>query len=141
MVAYVDPVVLPPDVEQLAIQYLSGPLSPTPVATRLPSPSDAADTVNGLLRVEAGGGQRANKFQHDVQVILHGYNPDEVAASLLARQAMALVGAARGQTVGGWYIVGVMDAVEPHRLTDPDVILPRYRCAVTWRVAGQQWSP
>ena len=44
-------------------------------------------------------------------------------------------------TVSNWYVVGVMNTVVAHRLTDPDVILPRYRAMVTWRVAGQPWNP
>lgn len=141
----VDPIVLPPDIEALAINYLSAILSPTPVATRMPSPTDDADTLNGLLRIEYGGGSKPNRFQWDVQCILHGYSPNEIQASLIARQAVALMSAARGQSVtdgtNSWYVVGVEGVVAPHRLTDPDVILPRYRAAVTWRVAGQQWNP
>jgi hypothetical protein len=94
-----------------------------------------------MVRVEYGGGTKPNRFQWDVQAILSGYSPNEIQASLLASQAVALMSAARGQTVAGWYVVGVMGVVAPHRLTDPDVILPRYRAAVTWRVAGQQWNP
>lgn len=142
---FVDPVVLPPDLETLGINYLTPHLSPTPVATRLPSPTADADTVNGFLRVEFGGGSKPNRFQWDVQLIVHGYNPNEILASQHARQAVALLSAARGQTVSDgtsdWFVVGVMGVVAPHRLTDPDVILPRYRSSVTWRVVGQQWNP
>jgi hypothetical protein len=137
----VDPIVLPPDIEALAVSFLSPILSPTPVTTRLPSPTIDADTVNGMVRVEYGGGTKPNRFQWDLQCIMSGYSPNEIQASLLASQAVALMSAARGQTVNGWYVVGVMGVVAPHRLTDPDVILPRYRATVTWRVAGQQWNP
>jgi hypothetical protein len=142
---FVDPVLLPPDIETLAINYLGPSLSPTPVATRLPTPTNDADTVNGFMRVEAGSGTKANRFQYDVQCILLGYSPDEVQAQLITRQAVALMSAGRGQTVSdgvtGWYVVGVMGVVGTHRATDPDVILPRYRASVTWRVAGQPWNP
>lgn len=137
----VDPILLPPDIEALAFDFLTPNLAPTPVATRLPTPDVAADTVNGFLRLEYGGGSKPNRFQYDVQCILHGYSPDETQASLVAAQAVALMAAGRGQTISGWYVVGVMGVVAPHRLTDPDVILPRYRAAVTWRVAGQPWNP
>jgi len=137
----VDPVLLPPDLEALAVAYLSAPLAPTPVTTRMPSPQITADTINGLLRIEYGGGFKPNRFQYDVQCILHGYSPNETQASLIANQAVALMAAARGQTITGWYVVGVMNVVVPMRLTDPDVILPRYRAMVTWRVAGQPWNP
>jgi hypothetical protein len=143
--AFVDPVVLPPNIETLAINYLKSYLSPTPIATRLPTPSADADTVNGFLRVESGGGSKPNRFQYDIQCILHGYSPNEIQADTVAEQAVALMGAGRGQTVSdgtnNWYVVGVMGVVVPHRLTDPDVILPRYRASVTWRVAGQPWNP
>lgn len=141
----VDPVVLPPDIEALAINFLQTFLSPTPVTTRLPTPSKDADTINGLLRVEHGGGSKPNRFQYDVQCIMSGYSPNEIQAQSIANQAVALMSAGRGQSVSdgtnNWYVVGVMGVVAPHRLTDPDVILPRYRATVTWRVAGQQWNP
>lgn len=145
MTLFVDPVVLPPDLETLGINYLSPTLSPTPVATRLPSPTQDADTVNGFVRLELGGGSKPNRFQYDMQLIGHAYSPNEITADHIANQAVALLSAARGQTISdgttNWYVVGVMGVVAPHRLTDPDVILPRYRFSVTWRVAGQQWNP
>lgn len=137
----VDPVLLPPNIEQLARAYLLGPLTPTPIATRLPSPDKAADTVNGFLRTEAAGGFRSNRLHYDTQCLLHAYSPNETQAKQIAAQAVALMAAARGQIVNGWYVVGVMNVVLPHRLTDPNVSLPRFRSMVTWRVAGQQWTP
>ena len=147
----VDPVLLPPKIEVLAISYLKNTLSPTLVVTKLPDPIDDAEPVTeagsvaGILRVEAAGGFRANRFQYDMQCLLHGYSSDEDTANYIADQAIALMAAARGQTVSdtvsNWYVVGVMNVVVAHRLTDPDVILPRYRAMVTWRVAGQPWNP
>lgn len=141
MTVFVDPVVLPPDVESLARAYLLDKLAPTPIATRLPRPESDDDTVNGMLRVEYGGGSKPNWFQYDVQCLLHAYDPNEIAAKQIAAKAVALMGAARGQTINGWYVVGVMAVIAPARLTDPNVNLPRFRSAVTWRVAGQQWNP
>lgn len=141
----VDPVLLPPKIEVLGVQYLKIPMTPTRIGTRLPDPEDDADTVNGFLRVEAGGGSKVNRFQYDMQCILHGYSPDEDQANDITNKAIALMSAARGQTVTAddvdWYVVGVFGIVVAHRLTDPDVILPRYRSMVTWRVAGQPWNP
>lgn len=137
----VDPVLLPPDIEILARAYLLEPLAPTPIATRVPTPNIDADTVNGFLRVESAGGFKSNRFQYDAQCLLHAYNPDEISAKQLAAKTVALMSAARGQSINGWYVVGVMNVVAPHRLTDPDVSLPRFRSMVTWRVAGQQWNP
>lgn len=137
----VDPIVLPPLIEDIAIAYMLPLMSSVPIVTRLPNPADAADTVNGVLRVEAGGGYKHDRFQYDMQLLLHGYSPDETQANLIANQAVALMSGARGQTINGWFVTGVMNVVTAHRLTDPDVNLPRYRAMVTWRVAGQQWNP
>jgi hypothetical protein len=141
-----DPVLLPPDIESLARTYLLAALAPTPIATRMPAPPDAAITINGLLRVEYGGGSKPNPFQYDAQCLLHGYHPNEIVAKQITGKALALMGAARGHTVvdtlgNGWYVVGVFAMGLPQRLTDPDVNLPRFRSAVTWRVVGQPWTP
>lgn len=141
MTAYVDPVLLPPDIEGLARAYLLDAMSPTPIATRLPTPDNDADTVGGFLRLEYGGGSKPNHFQYDVQCLMHAYCPNEIQAKAIAGKAVALMSAARGQTINGWYVVGVMGVMMPARLTDPNVNLPRFRSAVTWRVAGQQWTP
>ena len=135
------PILKPPKIGQLFRAYLLGPMSPTPIATRLPSPDKDADTVNGFLRLEYGGGSKPNPFQYDVQCIMHGYSPDQNQAEEIANNAVALASAAQGQTVNGWFVVGVSGVVVPHQLTDPDVILPRFRSSVTWRVVGQQWNP
>lgn len=142
----VDPIILPPAIETLSRSFLTPLLTPTPVATRLPSPASDADTVNGFLRVESGGGGKPNRFQYDMQTILSAYSPDEIQAEHIVGQAVAVMSAARGQTINdgtfGWFVVGVMGVVAPHRLNDPDVVnLTRYRASVTWRVAGQQWNP
>jgi hypothetical protein len=141
----VDPVLLPPKIEVLARAYLLNAMSPTPIITRLPEPNDTADTVNGVLRVEAGGGGRVNRFQYDMTCLLHGYSPDEDQANDIANRAVALASAARGQTISDgtsdWFVVAVPSVGMPQRRTDPDVILPRYLSAVTWRVAGQPWTP
>lgn len=138
---FVYPVVLPPDIENLARAFLLEALAPTPIATRLPSPSYNADTINGFLRVEFGGGSKPNPFQYDAQCLLHGYSPNEIEAKQITAKAVALMGAAQGATVNGWYVVGVESVMLPSRLTDPNVILPRFRAGVTWRVAGQEWNP
>lgn len=135
---YVDPVILPADVEWMAQYYLTPIMSPTPVATRLPQPAQDADTVNGFLRVEFGGGTQANKFEWNLSTILHAYSPNEIQASQISRTATAWMAAARGQIIAGWGITEVPNSVAPHRLADPNVQnLTRYRSMVTWRVPGQ----
>ena len=144
MTLFVDPVLLPPKIEVLARAYLL-PLMGVPIVTRVDNPSALTDSTADVLRVEAGGGTKPNRFQYDMTCLLHGYSPDEDQANDIADKAVALMSAARGQTVSdgtsNWYVVGVMDAGVAQRRTDPDVILPRYFATVTWRMAGQPWTP
>ena len=130
------PVVIPADIEELVVSYLTDLLDPTPVATRLPSPAATDDTVKGFLRVECAGGTKPNLAQYDLNVLIHAYSPDEVQASLIARRAVAYLSAAAGLTIDGWFIGDTSNPVTPTRLTDPNVNLPRYRGMCTWRVSG-----
>jgi hypothetical protein len=43
---------------------------------------------------------------------------------------------AQGLTIMGWYVVMVVNAVGGEKLPNPDIELPRYRSALTWRVQG-----
>jgi hypothetical protein len=131
------PVLLPPKIEELAVAFLQPFLDPTPVATRLPSPDNNADTVNGFLRVEAGGGTMPDMFQYDMTCLLHGYSPDESQANDITNLAIGLMGAADGTTVNGFYITYIPSVGVAQRRTDPDVNLPRYLASVTWRIPGQ----
>ena len=130
------PVMVPADIEELVVAYLGDLLWPTPVRTRLPSPDMDPDV--GFLRVESAGGTKADLVHYDLSVIVHGYSPDEVTASSIARRAVAYLSAAAGLTIDGWYIATTSDPVTPARLTDPNVNLPRYRAMCTWRIAGRQ---
>jgi hypothetical protein len=137
---FIDPVLEPADIEWLGLYYLTH-LTPdfgsTPIGTRLPNPADNADTINGFLRLEAGGGSAANAFEYNQSLILHSYSPNEIQASWICRTAFKWAKAARGQSVAGWYVSAVTGCVMPHRLSDPNVIgLIRYRAMVTWRVPG-----
>jgi hypothetical protein len=49
-------VIWPPPVQGLAVNYFTPIMAPVPGASRLPQPSKSGDTVNGFLRIEAGGG-------------------------------------------------------------------------------------
>lgn len=133
------PIMVPADIEELTIAYLTPLLWPTPVSTRLPAP-DTIDS-DGWLRVEAAGGTQPNFIEHDLNVMVHGYCADEVQASSIARRAVAALVAAAGTTVNGWYVGDTSNPVTPGRFTDPNVNLPRYRAICTWRVAAQQWTP
>jgi len=134
---FIDPVLEPADIESLGLYYLTPYMGNTPIATRLPNPKDQADTINGFLRIEAGGGSDANRFEYNLSLILHGYSPYEIQASQICRNAYKWAKAATGQQVAGWYVSHVVNTVAPHRLGDPNVEeLTRYRALVTWRVPG-----
>lgn len=136
MTSYVVPPLLPPDVQDLAIYYFTPLLSPTPVESRLPVVANDRDTVNGFLTVEAGDISRDGLAQWDVSMILHAYSPVEAEAADISNKAMAYGTAVQGQTVMGWYIVGLVVAIGSRQVPNPNVNLPRYRSALTWRVQG-----
>lgn len=136
MTNYVVPPLKLADIEDLAIYYFTPILTPTPVDTRLPKVDAQADTVNGFLTVEAGPSVRVGLAQWDQSFILHSYSPVEAEAADIIGNAMAYGSAVQGLTIMGWYIVGVMNVVGGEKLPNPDVDLPRYRGALTWRVQG-----
>jgi len=134
---FIDPVIEPPDIEFLGIYFLIPHMGSTPIATRMPNPQQQSDTINGFLRVEAGGGNAPNPFEYNLSLILHSYSPNELEASSICRTAYKWARAARGQTISGYYVSEVCNSVSPHRLGDPNVIgLTRYRAMVTWRIPG-----
>jgi hypothetical protein len=141
----VDPILRPPKIEVLARAYLLTPMSPIPVVTRVDNPGQLTDFGTAVLRVEAGGGTKPNRFQYDMTFLLHGYSPDEDEAKQIACDAIGVAAAARGQRINdgttNWDVAGVMNVSVPERRTDPDVILPRYLAFVTWRIPGQPWTP
>ena len=69
---FIDPVIEPADIESLGLYYLTPYMGTTPIATRLPDPAKQADTINGFLRIEAGGGGDPSRFQDDLSLIMHG---------------------------------------------------------------------
>src|SRR5271156_3408222 len=82
---FVDPVLEPGDIEWMGMYYLAQYMGTVPIATRLPNPANDADTINGFLRLEAGGGSCPNAFEYDMTLLLHGYSPNEVQASQICR--------------------------------------------------------
>lgn len=136
------PVLVPADIEAMALFFLTPKLAPTPVATRLPDDSDPNDTINGFLRIEAGGGVKLNYTQYNQTVQLHTYVPNEyeVQGVDIANKAIAYMSAAVGVTVNGCYIADVPNASVVQRRTDTRVNLLRYMSWVTWTVEGQPIS-
>lgn len=133
---FVVPPLLPPDVQDLGIYYFTPFLTPTVVDSRLPKPDDLADTVHGFLTIEAGDISRVGLAQWDVSMILHAYSPVEAEAADISNKAMAYGTAVQGLTVMTWYIVSLVTAIGSRQVPNPDINLPRYRSALTWRVAG-----
>jgi hypothetical protein len=136
--------VRPPPTEALAKAYFGPLLAPTPVATRVPEPSKTADTINGFLRVEAGGGTlRGEMLLWDVAVILHAYanNTEEYLAEQLINDALTWGSNASGYTQAmpngdEWYITYSRCTANATRKADPYVNMTRYRAMVTWRIPG-----
>lgn len=134
---YVVPPLLPPDTQDLGIYYFTPILSPTVVDSRLPNPDDDRDTINGFMTIEAGDISRFGLAQWDISMILHSYSPVQSEAADISNKVMAYGTAVQGLTVMGWYIVGLVTAIGSRQIPNPDVNLPRYRSALTWRVQGR----
>lgn len=136
MTSYVVPPLDSPDIEDLATFYFTSRIAPTPIDTRLPDVSDDKDTINGFVTVEAGNMTRVGLAQWDCDFVLHSYSPVEYQAADTSRKLMAYGTSAQGLTVMGWYIVSVPIALGGAKIPNPDISLPRYRSALTWRVQG-----
>lgn len=137
MSGYPVPALLPPDTEDLGTYYFTPFLAPTLIDTRLPNPAANADTINGFVTIESAPVIRIGLAAYDVSMLLHCYSPKEAEAADLSRTVMAHGTAVQGKTIMGWYVIGLVSAVGGVKLPNPDVSLPRYRCALTWRIQGQ----
>lgn len=138
----------PPPTEKLAELYFTSLMAPVPVGTRLPRPADTADTINGFLRIEAGGGvlRPSKGFEQllwDVSVILHAYSPNtqEALAEEIIGRAIAWGSNAQGTTTtllngDKWYCTYSNCTGFATRKADPLVPMTRYRAMVTWRIPG-----
>jgi hypothetical protein len=133
-----------PPTEKLAKAYFTPLVAPTPVGTRAPQPSRTADTINGFLRIEAGGGTlRGELLLWDVAVVLSAYAPNaqESVAEDLIEEAVAWGANAQGYTQqmpngDEWYITFSRCTSKAVRKGDPYVNMTRYRAMVTWRIPG-----
>jgi hypothetical protein len=136
MTSYVVPPLDLPDIEDLGPYYFTPLIAPTPIDTRLPKPDDSADTVSGFVTIEAAPASRVGLAQWDLSFILHAYSPSEYEAATISRKLMSYGTSVQGLTIMGWYVVMVVNAVGGEKLPNPDIELPRYRSALTWRVQG-----
>jgi hypothetical protein len=137
MSGYPVPALLPPDPEDFGMYYFTSLLAPTLIDTRLPNPAANADTINGFGTIESAGFTRIDLASYNISNIYHCYSPKEAEAADLSRTIMAHGTAIQGKTVMGWNVMGLVSAIGGVKLPNPDVNLPRYRCALTWRIQGQ----
>lgn len=138
----VKPALQRPPLEALGLLYLTPFMGATPVATRLPNPAQNADTINGFLRLESGGGVQCNLLEFDMTLLIHAYALNEVLAEQICDAAMPWLGAAEGQQIDGWSITRVVGTIEKHKLGDPNVQkLTRYRAGIRWRMPGRVLAP
>lgn len=137
--------IYPPPIQGLAISYFTPRLAPTPVATRLPMPSQTEDVVNGFLRIEAAGGSvMVDELMFNCGIIVHAYAPNnrESFAEILCMHALAHGGNAQGQLITHpslqrpWYITYSRITALGVRQADPLVNLTRFRGMVMWRCQG-----
>ncbi len=136
------PPMLPADVVALAETYLGEKMT-VAMGDSLPRTPDDATKPGAYLRIEFGGGTKANEIEYDLDTILHSYAPSKDEASLNSRTATAYMDAARGETIDGWF-VGLTRVVSlPTHVDDPrfGTVLPRFRSMVTWRVTAQLITP
>lgn len=132
------PAMLPADIEELAWEYLKLKMA-VAMGTKLPRTPENKTKPDPYLRLEFGGGTKANLLEYDLDTILHSYAPDDGLASLNGRTATGYMASAQGETVDGWFVSGVPTVVLPRKVDDPrfGTSLSRYRSMVTWRVQAQ----
>lgn len=137
MSGYPVPPLNSPDIEDLAMYYFTPIIAPTLIDSRLPNVEDERDTVNGFVTVEAGDKRRVGLAQWDCDFLLHAYSPHEYEAADISGKLMAYGTAAFGKSVMGWNVVSVVNSLGGRKIPNPDINLPRYRSALTWRVQGK----
>ena len=134
--------ILPGDSELLGVAFLTPKMPGVTICTDVPKPLAGQTVPDPFVLLEYGGGNQANLLEHDLDTIVMGYGSDWDTASLNCRKAFALMVAATGETVDGWYVGWCRGPSLPHRSNDPkNPDLKRYRAMVTWRVQGQPITP
>lgn len=136
MSGYPVPPLLAADVEDLGIYFYTPLLAPTLIDTRQPKVDDERDTINGFVTIESAGIVRVDLASFNISMILHCYSPVEAEAADLSLKVMAHGTAVQNKTVMSWLIMELVTAIGGVKLPNPEVDLPRYRCALTWRVQG-----
>lgn len=122
------PALAPPDVEKAFVAYLNAALTPS-VSTRVPNPRPAS-----FVRVQVIGGDTIGPALDAPRLLVECWGSDQGAAWTLARQAWALVSAARAAWVGDVWVSG-LTVSRPVNFPDPDTSSPRYQFTADLRVA------
>lgn len=139
------PTIYPPPIQGLAKAYLTPRMAPVPVATRIPQPSNTADTVNGFIRIEAAGGAvMLDEVLFNCALIIHSYAPNnqESQAEINMMHALAHCNNAQGRYIvhpslqRPWFVTYSRITSLAIKQADPDVNLTRFRGIITWRVKG-----
>lgn len=126
------PLIMPADVEQLAIDVLTaqfdahfGGSPKVPVGTRVPNPRPAR-----FLRLNRSGGPRETLISEQAWLILEGWGSDEVEALEVLNFARAVLAAQDGT------LFGYGESGGPTNLPDPRTDQIRYTALVTVRARG-----
>lgn len=121
------PVVIFPDLVDLAIDYVKAELLArsvtTPVGAR--TPSTGIPSV-GFVLLRRLGGVRRDIVTDEVQLGVECWADTEHRAYTTAQLVRALLFALRGRTLGGHPVYRVQEFAGPAALPDPDTSKPRY---------------
>jgi hypothetical protein len=121
------PVVIFPDVVDLAVDYVKAGLVArgvaAPVGARTPSSGIPAA---GFVLLRRLGGPRRDIVTDQPQLGVECWADTEHRAQTLAQLVRALLFALRGGTLGGHPVYRVQEFAGPAALPDPDTSKPRY---------------
>lgn len=124
-------VLLTPDVEAAAVTFLGAALAGgvDRVSTRVPNIMPSR-----MVKVTGTGSARIGVAADFAQITVECWAPDDIAASLLARTAYALLLSAPGSTAGGVFVRRAETVGGVQFFPDPDIAKPRYQFTVRWHV-------
>jgi hypothetical protein len=124
-------VLVTPDVEAAAVSFLRTGLGvlATKVATAVPATMPAT-----MVKVSLTGGGRSGVASDQAQLTIECWAPDAIAASNVARTALALMLSAPGSIAGGVFIRRAEVVGGVQFFPDPDIAKPRYQLTVRWHV-------
>jgi hypothetical protein len=135
----VAPVVIFPDVVDLAVDYVRAGLVArsvtTPVGARTPS---AGIPSAGFVLLRRLGGVRRDIVTDEAQLGVECWADTEHRAHVTAQLVRALLFALRGDTLEGHPVYRVQEYAGPSALPDPDTSKPRYVFTMLVAVRGME---